>query len=99
MTSLAIWALLYFIGGIVGTFIILWIATHLAWIKASGIELLALSTAIQVVSIIPKVGWILAAVVFFVGLTKYLGANGMEATYVFCMALLVQLGLALLAIS
>jgi len=96
MATTAAWTLLYFVAGVVGTFIVLWIATNLAWLKASGIQLLALAAAIQLVSIIPKVGWLLAVIVLFLGLTRYLGANGMEATYVFLMALLVQLGLAFL---
>jgi hypothetical protein len=97
MTTGAAWMLLYLIAGTIGTFIVLWIASRLAWLNASSMQLLGLATAIQLVSAIPKVGWLLAIVVFFLGLTQYLGANGMEATYVFFMALLVQLGLALLA--
>jgi hypothetical protein len=96
MTTIAASMLLYFIAGIVGTLIVLWIASRLAWLNASGMQLLGLATAIQLVSVIPRVGWLLAVVVFFLGLTQYLGANGLEATYVFFLALLVQLGLALL---
>jgi hypothetical protein len=94
MTTTA-WWVLQALAGVVGTFIVLWIATHVAWIKASGIQLLGLAGAIQVVSAIPKIGWLLAVFVFFFGLTRYFGANAMEATYVFFMALLVQFGLAL----
>ena len=94
MTTAVAWALSY-VAAVIGTFLVLWIATRLAWIKADGIQILGVAMAIQFVSAVPKIGWLLALIVFFFGLTRYLGANAMEATYVLLMALLVQLAIAI----
>src|SRR5262245_62042705 len=96
MTSTAVWSLIYVVAGASGTFIVLWIGTRMAWLKAGGVQLLGMAGAIQVVSLIPKVGWLIAVVVFFLGATRYLGASALEATYVFLLFLLFQIGLALL---
>jgi hypothetical protein len=99
MTATAAWATLYFLSGVVGTFIVLWIATRFAWLKATGLELLGFSAVIQLVSLVPKIGWLLVVVAFFMGLTRYFGANGFEATYAFLMFLLVQFAFFLFAFA
>jgi len=95
MTTVAEWGLWY-VTGVIGTFVTLWLATRLAWIKASGVQILSVAAVIQFVSAVPKVGWLLALIAFFLGLTRYLGANAMEAIYVLLMVLLIQFGISIL---
>ena len=98
MTTVAVWSLWY-VTGVVGTFIILWLATRLAWIKASGVQILGIAAAVQLVSTVPRVGSLLALVAFFLGLTRYLGTNTMEALYVVTLVLLVRFAIIFLLMA
>jgi hypothetical protein len=79
--------------------ILLFVAGKLAWVSATGRDLFLVAGGVSLVAPIPRVGALLAVLVFFWLVTRYLGVSGMHAAYMLVMAAGVQLVLFALTIT